>query len=677
MPDRIKTIEYAWDVEGDSILLRNTNYTSPTKIIYIPETGSREITSCWLETCMRDSSALTSARSTIGSSSLVVNVNGVKSNTYYTNGSTAFNDSGESQFFILNDNITDFARTHFTSSAFSLSLQYAYSASGNSNANYTNFARKLYITYTYNDDDTARRIKTVKIPFDNYLAGTISTTISPMPSVANAGQIPALNTFCPENDKNFRDIWIEFSGTERQTTSGTTDDRLTASIDNGPLKQLGFFEAALASLTDYKSFYNISNINTATTHSLWMRRIGTNNYQEIVAVLHVTYDYNHDNSTRILNSVESSFNFPGFYGFPEGTNYTIHKFPFIIPEDNPTLKQSGVAFLYTGTAAAPVSRIMIGTASIGLGGRSYNINSTWGYAKTMLRFDVSSSYYPVTASMPGFRRGKSILQANYTTTLPQRTIPPTGIVYLNYESDKHNLGDGVHNHTIRRLQVSGSIYGTAGYATLLNDNLTDNTLPESDYYINFHGYEMNHLKTATNPFAARTVYFPISPDHCPEDYYSKTVHGTYVDLSTEDGVPFSAQASEMGMISTITPDQSGIFRKYPGQLSSSLNPREGCLNPQATRSFTLTGDSTRMSFSDVITYNAITFPVTGTVSGYSGDGSGIEVVLHDATSGKSLKKTTTTTGGAYTMSWYDPTQQLYVESIQDNTKTGRSANGTV
>jgi hypothetical protein len=81
-----------------------------------------------------------------------------------------------------------------------------------------------------------------------------------------------------------------------------------------------------------------------------------------------------------------------------------------------------------------------------------------------------------------------------------------------------------------------------------------------------------------------------------------------------------------------------------------------------------------MNMNLIITYHAITFTASGTVSGYTGDGSGITVTLHDATSGEQLLSTTTAATGTFSFTWYDSVNSVYTEARQDSTHVGRSEN---
>ena len=79
------------------------------------------------------------------------------------------------------------------------------------------------------------------------------------------------------------------------------------------------------------------------------------------------------------------------------------------------------------------------------------------------------------------------------------------------------------------------------------------------------------------------------------------------------------------------------------------------------------------------TYNAITYTVSGTCTGFLGDGSGIGIDIfrkNTTVQDDLILSLTTTTGGVFTGQWVDNTDTLYAAARQDDTHVGRSADGT-
>lgn len=670
MAIRQKTIEYAWPTDAISVVGDlSSSFTSSTIVVSIPESGSRNFKSVWMELSARDSQPLSTARAVAAFWYNDIKIAGI-TQRYFGRNNGGPTDTGEHYLWSYCEDLTDFFSASFTGSAHSMSYTFWYSGSGGTNnPNFTNVTNKLYITYEYNDVQN-RQIKTIHIPIE--YTGSISTNImQPVPNIQNMGQIPVLNSFCPEISKSFKQIFITIEGTDKENVTGTNLTKLSASVDNGTITNIGMYENALGSQTMTNAVYNISGIDTSTTHSLWLGITdkASTDMQHVVATLHATYEYDHNSSTRVINSVQLGFTHPGFTQMLDGTNIEgINYFKFYVPESNVVLKQSGIIHCYSNTAAATRLRFVChNSASATIGGYSKINNGTLGYALNGFRIDSGSIFYPTTSSLT-LTSGLNILRSSTVgVTSGFRTTPPISYYIINYESDKHTLGDNVHNKTIKRLQFSGSIFNSNYYITKLSD-IRDNSIPENDFYINYIGWMHSRFGAM---LGTRTLIrnAPLGSDI---DYIDPTI---LIDSKTEDSVYNYSFGGELTHYNILQSDQSGLFRRYPGQATSSYD--ESAYNFQSTRSFNIHQASNRIASWDVITYHSITYPLTGSISSYSGNGADILVGLHDAATGKVLKYTTSSLGGAYTMSWYDRSQPVYVEAYQDNTHTGRSVNSTL
>lgn len=119
-----------------------------------------------------------------------------------------------------------------------------------------------------------------------------------------------------------------------------------------------------------------------------------------------------------------------------------------------------------------------------------------------------------------------------------------------------------------------------------------------------------------------------------------------------------------------------ILARWPGD----LRPRNdfcGSLNPNTSR--TMTVRSAIASAVDIVAAYCLyrqRFSFTGTITGYSGDGSGITVTLHDSTTHEGLKTVTTAIGGTFTCGWHDDVGSYYLTAQQSTVRKGRSKNGT-
>ena len=78
------------------------------------------------------------------------------------------------------------------------------------------------------------------------------------------------------------------------------------------------------------------------------------------------------------------------------------------------------------------------------------------------------------------------------------------------------------------------------------------------------------------------------------------------------------------------------------------------------------------------TYNSIIYPISGTCSGFSGDGSGIAIEFYRISDSvtEHILDLTTTSNGVFSGYWIDNTENIYAMARQDDTHVGRSTNGT-
>jgi hypothetical protein len=76
------------------------------------------------------------------------------------------------------------------------------------------------------------------------------------------------------------------------------------------------------------------------------------------------------------------------------------------------------------------------------------------------------------------------------------------------------------------------------------------------------------------------------------------------------------------------------------------------------------------------TYHSILFGVSGSIKSYAGTGGGLTVDFHRTSDDKYLFSTSSMTGGGFTGSWYDSSEQIYGCVYENDTHLGRSTNTT-
>jgi hypothetical protein len=245
----------------------------------------------------------------------------------------------------------------------------------------------------------------------------------------------------------------------------------------------------------------------------------------------------------------------------------------------------------------------------------------------------------------------------------------TGII-LNYISAKDPRGDGVHTHTITELAVSSS--NTQNYLTaydgtnnMYGRELINNvSIYDPDYYIDNY-YIDSYAWFASGINSGNGLRQVISLENVGDD-------NIYPSGSIQQIIYFPTGDNEAGVHRYIYPFPN-YFTKYPGSFYKK--------NPLQTNLIRyLRSAQFRNHVRHVTTYHGISYMVTGSISGYSGDGSGIYVECvesgsNDDNDGK-IFQTVTSIGGQFSGSVYDDTKQYYVVARQSEILTGRSDDAT-
>lgn len=469
MATRLRTIEYAFPLSTT-----NTNsatardFTSIT--IYIPNTPSFK--SVILEMGGSNWNGITSITAVLMGISL-----GAVARSDNTVTQTITN-SGEDFSFIFTRDVTDYFVNNWTGTNMSAGARLTITGVAT-----TNCYAKLIITYTFDDTSATTRVKTVRIPIEGN-KGALTTTLTAVGGVTN--NIPNLSTYLPENSVVIRDLFFEtYCHTGR--ASGTNDRALNLRF-NGTTTLAATYEGG--GTTDYsikRIDKSLTLFNTGATATLEASTANVDMpFTCLGGILYVTYEYNHTNSTTILNSVIC----PMIDGHGWVSNNSTpppesFNFSFQANEPNPSLTSySGVLVSLSDSGALAVNlfdgvtdRYYQHPATV----RSGSVFQTGLYT---LNIDSENKiYYPFEIFTSG-------------TTLGTWGSNLTGCVYLNYTSDKYVDGDGCHNQT--------TIWCTTPYfvETSGREFLSPTTVPIGlgnyyDYFIQYAGFQINLITTST------------------------------------------------------------------------------------------------------------------------------------------------------------------------------------
>jgi len=632
MATRTKTIEYA--VSADSTTLSGGTNRDKSIVIYIPETAPT-FRSVALECYFRgDNTAATN----LGVTYLGISTNG-SSFTEYNLG-TPVAQSGECETWWYAADTTSFFTSNWTGTSNTWYVRFR----GTTLAT-TNHSFKLVITYDYDDSETTH-IKTVRIPIES----TRSLMTTSYQTIGGATAIPAVEgSYLPEDSVVVRQAFLELGGNEA-SLNVQTDFTLTIRIDGTNTYDVWRSEQNLQGNANYAWFaLDITGEDLSSAVSLEGILSGvTSRINTLGGWLTVTYEFNATNTTTVYNSlVLGAMDTAGYMGSsadPDSWGRDI----FIEEPTTITMKESGVFIGHNGTQNYTAS-IKVGSQSSFTDYSAVAGALTLGQFTFMHRIDSGGQNGEAFATLA---RGKVPYECQIYSSNTSDGWGTNGFLILNYTSGKHTDGVAAHNH---------SVFYFLSQCT--NDNQVDKVTGKSCPIA-----ESNYWLTGV-----------------------VTESGIAADNATNHSLSFQAKRAsgegegegwEVIGVTTFRSDNDNTF--YNGRYASRKtwkrypdDPDPARLDIEATRDYRVdTGALSTSWYGLWVTYHTITYEVAGTVTGYSGDGSGIEVRIYRGDPVELIGVETTSAGGGYSFTWYDDTEEAYCTAREDSTRMGRSDNDT-
>jgi hypothetical protein len=631
MATRLKTIEYAFP-QNESSLASLTRLDLSAITIYIPETSSRTFQSVIVELTARDT--VTTATSL---SAILIGIKLGAASFSDATVSATLSNSGEQLSYLLTRSVTSYFNTNFGSGS-SQTCQVGFMFTNPSTINH---CVKLIITYSYDDSSATTRIRTARIPLDS-----TPTTLSTSLTSIGSNQVPALDTFLPESSKTYRCIWFQVEGNE--TAAGTTDFSLNLALDSESEDADGLHEEGLYSSCWYRRLWVRNDMATNSTHDLKASVTNTTGgtFNHFSVVLYVTYEYDHSNSSTVLNSLAIPFNI--YAGTCVGTasgDADRADIKIMVEETSPTLVQSGIVLHWTTESIKDIN--------ISIGSQAFKTYADagglfCGGTAAGQRFDSGAGQ----GSGLSLARGENTLSVRiYSSTAEFATGMVGGVIYLNYTSSKHASGDGVHNHSVAKNLFAHDTFVRVRTATRQAD------IPETSYYISTIG-------AVTYVFIGGTASLVPVASLAAEYAGGEGSGNGFADLQATWG----NTDTEAGVFLACTNFQE-FFKHHPGCPDTSR------MALTTSRTWAIKQALNQYAMADLwYTYHAITYSVSGSISGSSGGTVYIDLFRDDTD--QKVAATSRSGNGSYSFTWYDNTINLYTVAYEDATHTGRSAIGT-
>ncbi len=634
---RTNTIVYAFPTSASAVVAATRLEFNPPITLYITESSSRTFRSVMLEVCQRGNDAAgTSTTSWLMGIKL-----GAAAFSDVTTTDTITNSS-EQQSFIFSRDVTSYFASNFGAGT-SQTCQVATNTGASSIINTT---AKLRITYEYDDSTNGARMKTIRIPIQSS-QGPLTNALARVGS--GSYQIPKLTGsggLLPEDGIEVRNMFFELVAQE--AAAAVTDFNLAVALDSEAEHSAGNLEHQLNSSPWMKYIWVRNDMALSGAHKLKARSTTNGTIANLGAILYVTYEYNETRSTTILNHIcFPAFEEAGTIGGTAALYSSRQRTKFFIPEPGPiTIQQSGIYFTYNAAASLGTLTLKTGTSA------SNTYIPTAGTIQCGQWSVVHRIDNAITLS-----RGENYFDTDWsrsTNNASQLGSSWTGLVMLNYWSGRHALGIGAHNHT-----TWWAISGSAADLTLMDWDGMAPIIPETNYFINNAGFEIGLISRSTG--------WPVTLAAMTQTSSGEDHLGRWVDLyagSVESD-------NSLGVHQFHCPSRN-FFKIHP------TDPRPDRVGIELQRKYRLNVPTSAWAFGNmIVTYHSISASLTGSITGYTGSGADIKVNFYTADKKDFVLRTTTTSGGTFSVVWYDDTKHLFAEAKQDASHVGRSDTGTM
>ncbi len=636
MAQRLKTVEYAFPILNSLVNNTLTNLSQIT--LYLPE-SNKSFKSVELRITCDDIITATGGSLT----TKTINLRLGSADYLSTTNAGTLTHSGENISHLFVRDFTSHFNTNWSGTSMTCDAQIIINQSTGTTLGMVNVCARLYISYEY-DDTSTTHIKTVYIPL-NAPVTNLETT-----RPASFDTIPALDTYLPEVGKNIRDYFIWFGANTSLATTNTVDHNLSFQIDSDTEEVSGNYEAALA--TDRWTEYIFKpTFTTNTTHEIrvWTSTGGVSRHACPQLYLVVTYEFNPTDTTIVMNSLL----LPMDWESPAGVSSTIFQRAereLMIQEPGTITLQKLALFTNYATPISPAGnyRFRIGTGSwITLTYSGSGVSA--GQRGHMLRNDEAFS----------LSRGRNILQADCYSG--SATATPTNISsfwVVNYTSGKASAGVGAHNHTVFQNILT---HGTGGAVLQMTTaSVPFISIPETSFYIVGLGMVFEWMSNSTiNPTGSI-----VQAERLVSEGGLK-FESIYIDANSSDPEP--------GIFSNYSQARS-LFQRWPNDADSRRIAVENSRRfKTALTNISMSDGCWHLRLASIVTYHSITYTVSGSIS--NSNNRKVYLYLHRESNGEILLTTSRTGDGSYSFTWYDNTENLYVEAYGDNSFKGRSAFG--
>lgn len=625
MGTSLKTVQYAFNALAS---LTDNTLTALTPItIHLPESNISFITV--LCTISADD-IITATGGSITTRQIALGLGG-GTQTTVTNTSTLTNSGENISLFIAQDFTSRFT-SDWIGSSMTCEVSVKTVQSTGSTLGFANVCCTLDITYEY-DDTSATQVKTVWLPL-NAPVGALATS---KPGTATA-TIPALDTHLPEASKSYKQINIWRVANTGQTA--VTDCTVSHQVDSITVTT-SFYEGSLATARTVRfvDTTSTSGMDTSTTHGFYIwADLAVFNHSLIW--MQVTYTFDASTTTSAFVSLKIPMEIASPIA-STAADFQRGSRDIWIPESNIASKE--LAFYCFYEALSPIAGLSfrVGVGSFIAYTDSGGVNA--GSSCAMIRNDSAFT----------LARGRNSLTFDcQRTDSVDLGWGVCGFWIVNYTADVPSQGVSAMNKTVTK-----SLKANGGGAAV-DENIIPATgfnIPENYYFLNSVGLENSTLSNTAGNTANITVQFE--------------------RLVAEGGTQWEPILYDIGQwdfeVGMKIQYATGrlYFKRWPGDNFQDSSR----VDLETSRRWKMTIANAGTGWCDLsllVTYHSIYFAVAGNI--YGSGGGTVTLNLHRDDSGEIVYQTTRVGDGAFSINWYDNTENVFVSAYEDNNHLGRS-----
>ena len=629
MATHIKTIEYSFptlDTGGDNIAQVLSQITA-----YIPEfSSSVTFRSVLFTISWKEGAGQTTGNYNVRR--LDLSIGGGSSTVYVSN--NLYTGSGENTQVFHTVNATSQFVSEWTTGT-SKTLDCVVLIDGTATTiNWVDIEVTCFITYEY-DDTVSTQIKTVYIPLD-CPTGALGTGTD-----TDCGTIPNLDTLLPEASKVYRDLFIVFQG--NVVSSGSIADRTyTFKYNSTTIRTTQLLE--MGATSDYWSRFIVKGLGTIPTNAsstFYVNQSNTGRTNHPQAYIVVTYEFDATSSNDYFVSMMLPMEIPSPMGISAASFQRAER-EFWIQETGIANQQIAFYSFWDQQNAIGGLRMRIGTGSF------------IAYTDTAAVLCGGNGAMTRNDSAITLQHGRNIIKFDiYNTDVTDLGFNVSGFWIINYTCDKPSSGYSACNKTIK-LNYASTSGAAARYREISASQLY---LPTTSYWLNAVGTNYQYITNSTGNAAGVTVLTELTAAEGGLKWLP-----AYTDIGGTD--------PETGLRQCWSQVRS-IFKRWK---SGSLNDvAEDRVLPTTPRRWLCVLAASTLSFDHLdmyYTYHAITYQLTGSISGSSGGA--VTIDLHRNSNGEKVLSTTRVGNGAFSFDWFDDTEDLFVVAYESDTHKGRS-----